>query len=548
MKVPHFAPLFSEREMAFINDTKNATKQDLIVASRLRQLLFGVTLDCPPGLAAAVTRALALDPGQRWPSASAFASAVSESLSDLTSSSTFVAVPGTPHRLDVWEAHFEGLRFAGREREVRIARDAWFAARAGRPTLLWIEGDEGAGKSAFFQLALRDAGGDGAAQLVGRGYHEGLARPYGAWQSILRTALSLRGAEERAWPAVSGLLAPGLEGTPEALDLADEVGMLLRAVAREGPVFVGIEDLDDCDPASIALLELLVSDVTPSPILFAVSADLEHGRHGGATRAARDRVRALQHVIWVQLRPLERAAVVRWFAQVLGREPTEALVRYVYGHTEGNAFFIEQVLRSLVEEGELDRVSAATQSPGLVRPPEAVAEIVRRRLDLLSKEAREVIQIAAVIGRDFDVDLLLGLTRLEEEQVLRALDEAEDAGILMPVRRSGGDWYEFTHGKIGEVHALAMNPRLRRRLHQRIAEALERRGGVSPSSLAWHWYEADDPERACDYALRAAEEALAAHDRLDAESLAALAAENAPDAARRTRARELAERAKALSD
>ncbi len=499
--------------------------------------------DCPAMLASVVARALDVTPENRWPSASAFADAAAACLEE-PSSSIVVPVVSRPgaDQLDRWEAHFEALRFAGREREVRLVRDAWTAARAGRTTVLYIEGEEGAGKSAFFELARRDAGADGAAQLVGRGYDVDVARPYGPWHAILREALTLRAAGERGWSAVTALTdATAATPVPERVRLFEEVGALIRAGGSEELLFVGLEDLESCDPASGALFEFLARDVNGAPVLLVATADTGHGAQTATVRDVRERLRALRNVVSVSLRPLGYDAVHGWFATALGHEPPEALVRYVYGHTEGNAFFVEQVVRSLVEQENLDDASDDQLHLLLSRQPapRAVAEVVHRRLERLSAAAREVTQIASVIGREFDVDLLLELTRRGEESVLDALDEAEAAGVLAPMRRPDGDWYRFDHVQIADVLADGINQRRRRQLHARIASALEERAGSPAVVLAGHWYEAGEHARASAHALRAAERALRVHDYDDAISAAVMAADAAEAGEDRCRAHEL---------
>lgn len=156
------------------------------------------------------------------------------------------------------------------------------------------------------------------------------------------------------------------------------------------------------------------------------------------------------------------------------------------GNTEGNAFFIEQVMRTMVERHDLDRLSSDTVRLELAAapPPEAVADVVERRLRGMSPAAREILQVAAVAGREFDVDLVLALSQRSEDALLEALDEAVSAGVLAPVQRAGGDWYRFTHSKLAHVLAQALNPRRRRKLHHQIAEALEQRGDSPVGTVA----------------------------------------------------------------
>jgi len=508
--------------------------------------------EIPSALAAVVARALEIEPSARWPTAGAFARAAAEAIDG---DATRIGLSGASNesaddgrRAIGLDGQFEALRLAGRDREIRIVRDAWSAARTGRTTVLWIEGEEGAGKSIFFRLAQREAIADGAVALVGRGYQTELTPPYGPWVPMLRSALTLRAAKERSWPSIAALTdARSDSAAPERAALYDEIAVLLSAAASRGPLFLGMDDIDWCDPASVSLFEYLSHALADVPILLATSATTDrvgaasHGAELG--RQTRERLRRLDHAVWLSLRPLGYEPVAAWLTRALGVEAPDELVRFVYGHTEGNAFFIEQVVRSLVEHGNMERMSSETGRIVLADypPPEAVADVVQRRLAGMSETAREVLQIAAVTGREFDVDMVLTLSKHQEDAVLDALDEATAAGVLEPVTGSTGDHYRFTQYKIAQVLAQTMNSRRRRRLHGRVAEVLSARdpGQVPSGALAWHWYHAGEMARASVAARAAARQALALHAYDDALTFGAMAAEAASTPSERSEAHEL---------
>ena len=521
-------------------------------ARRLSQPATPVRLlrdDCPAALSDVVARALDVEPKARWAGVATLAAAARTALSEPVEPGEGPGValrgPHAPDRLERWQAHFEALRVAGRAREARLVRDAWAAARSGRTTVLWIDGEEGSGKSSFFALAQREAAADGAHALVGRGYEADVAHPYGAWMPMLRSALDHWGRSLRAWPAIDALTDARQETPPPArAALFDEVEALLRAGAERTPLFVGVEDCDCCDPASLALLEFLVHALPDTRLLIAGTALSDASAADRRTRDVRERLRRRERVVWLTLRPLSYDAVAGWLSRALGREAPDEMVRFVYGHTEGNAFFIEQVVRSLVERGMIDRLADETSRVAFVDdpPPEAVADVVQRRLRGMSPGTREILQSAAVIGREFNVDLVLQLSRHPEDDVLDALDEAVAAGVLTPVRGTEvahGDWYRFTHNKLAQVLEQTLNARRRRRLHGQVACALEERPDTPAAATAWHWYHAGEVGRASQAARAAARRALALHDYDDALTFGALAVETARSAEERREAHEL---------
>jgi tetratricopeptide (TPR) repeat protein len=196
-------------------------------------------------------------------------------------------------------------------------------------------------------------------------------------------------------------------------------------------------------------------------------------------------------------------------------------VRAVFEMTEGNPFFIDETVRLLDAEDRLD--AANVETPWSVSLPQGVREVIGRRLDRLSDECNRVLTIAAVIGREFAISVLEQAVELPRDALLECLDEAAAARIVSD-QPSTGDGasplplghYAFTHALIREVLYEELTGPQRVRLHRRVAEVLDASyGGAADShlpELAHHFFEAapgGDVERAIDYGVRAAEQALA---------------------------------------
>ena len=192
---------------------------------------------------------------------------------------------------------------------------------------------------------------------------------------------------------------------------------------------------------------------------------------------------------------------------VNGAEP--AFVRALHGETEGNPFFIEEVVRHLREsERELHADISLTEA-GV---PDGVREVTARRLRRLDPESRQALQFAAVIGREFDYDVLEAVAPIHDDALIAALDDGVDARVLRETGRVGR--YAFTHALVRATLYDGLSRLRRARLHGRVGEAIVRLRGsdLDPylPQLAFHFAQAapvEQPDRAIDYALAAARRA-----------------------------------------
>jgi predicted ATPase len=161
------------------------------------------------------------------------------------------------------------------------------------------------------------------------------------------------------------------------------------------------------------------------------------------------------------LDPEETATLARSLAE---QEQIE-WIEQIYAETEGNPLFVVETVRARLNEGSED-----TRQGDVHRLPATVQAVIADRLAQLSSPARQIVELAATIGRVFAPALLVAATEVDEEMVAQALDELWRRRIL----RTGNDGYDFSHDKIREVAYAAIAPMQRRRLHRRVAQALEK--------------------------------------------------------------------------
>jgi hypothetical protein len=227
----------------------------------------------------------------------------------------------------------------------------------------------------------------------------------------------------------------------------------------------------------------------------------------------------------VALGGLDDREVAAFVAQVAGRALDAegvALARVIHAETEGNPFFVREVLRHLVETGTVERGEDGwtTRVPITdVGLPEGVRDVVGRRLARLSQAGYQALGVAAVVGAEFDLAVVQRAGGLGEDAVLSALDEAATARLIVD---SSATHYRFSHALVRATLYEALTAGRKVALHRRVAEAIETLYGAGLDdhlpALAYHWARASTPAaetaKAVGYACRAGERALAqlAHD------------------------------------
>jgi tetratricopeptide (TPR) repeat protein len=269
-------------------------------------------------------------------------------------------------------------------------------------------------------------------------------------------------------------------------------------------VVIVLDDLHWSDRPTLQLVRHLLRSPQPRRALLVGTfreSEVEGAHPLNALLADARRDGALERV---PLGGLARGEVGE-LVQALGADASADFVAALHGETEGNPFFIEEVLRHV---GTVD----ATTSLDDAGVPEGVREVISRRLRRLGDDAREALQVAAVIGREFDFDLLEAVAPLEGDALVAALDAAVEAGVLRESGRVGH--YAFGHALLQATLYDGLSALRRARLHGRVGEAVValRATDLDPHlpALAHHFAQAAPAgkhERAIDFALAAARRA-----------------------------------------
>jgi class 3 adenylate cyclase len=404
----------------------------------------------------------------------------------------------------------------------------------GRRVVL-LSGEPGMGKTTLASSFAKQAFETGAVVLYGH-CDEDLGIPYQAWsealthlvrhapESLLAEHVAARGGElVRLVPD----LAPRVPVNVASTDAESERYLLFGAVtdvlmrmSALAPVVLVLDDLQWADRPTVQLLRHVVtSEVTLRMLVIGTfrSSEITSEHPLAETLAALHRESGVERLALRGLGDDELLSLLETIAGHGMAEEGVVLRDALLAETQGNPFFVGEMLRHLVEtnaiyQGQDGRwvTSPDLRASGL---PVSIREVIGRRVSRLGAETQRVLSLASVVGRDFDVDVLVRIADVGEDAALDICDAAVTAGVLSEGEIAGR--YAFAHGLVEHALYDALSAGRAARAHRAVAAALEDICGDNPgervSALAYHWAHATRPEdgsKAIDYAQRAGDRAL----------------------------------------
>ena len=421
----------------------------------------------------------------------------------------------------------EGLfSFFGRASELEQLETAYKEARNGLKVAL-IAGEPGIGKTALAAQTARSRARVGATVLFGS-CDEVVSAPYRPWIVALTPVLrhasatpltNLEPMHARALDQlVAGTVAPEVgagDSETERFLLFEAVASLLEATSEEQPFLLVLDDIQWADAASLDLLRHVVGASSRiRGVIAATYRDSEFARGAPLTSLLAELWRE-PGVIRIALRGLADVELLELMEAAAGHEMPSAGVALSHAlqrETNGNPFFTVELLRHLAETGAFQlgddgRYSVVGDLDTLALPT-SVREVVAHRVARLGDDFGSVLAIAAVIGQEFELDVLAAASDREEDELLDLLERAATASLVIESHDVPGR-YRFVHALIAHTLAQDLGPTRRQRAHLRIAQALEALDGERSgrlAELARHWLAATrpaEPERALHYLRRA---------------------------------------------
>lgn len=422
-------------------------------------------------------------------------------------------------------------RFVGRTEELASLRRWLDEAIAGSPRAVAVLGESGSGRGALLRQLGPEVRLRGGSLVIARARIGSVRTPYGIWSQVLQALRRLPDAPTRTWHELMHL-DPGIPGTAEGragskYRLLEELSEYIRLAARARPLVLILDEMQWVDTASWDVLDHLLTQLERERILVGLTIREDPGQTDIVERR-----RTLQRIDYyheLRLSRLTRDEVKRWLESAMHRQEVgRELLAYIYRHTEGNPLVIVQLLRCMVEEESLWHNGKKWEwsPPSELQLPSGIDAVVARRITRFSPVTQNVLRTAAVIGREFEVDILLGSGAGDAATVRNAIDEAIAADILHPNYERGGGGQAFAHPQIADAFVESIPPDRLASTHERVARALQDRPR-SASDTAVHYDWAGCAPDAYRYSMEAASHAESVYSYDAAGEFLQIAARNA---------------------
>jgi class 3 adenylate cyclase/tetratricopeptide (TPR) repeat protein len=424
--------------------------------------------------------------------------------------------------------------FVGREAELAALRQALDQAGAGHGQVVAVVGEAGVGKSRLVYEFVQARHTPGWLVLESASVSYGKATPYFPVVDLLKRYVHVEDSDEprtvraKVTGQVLTLDETLQETIPALLWLLDALPddspfrtleppqrrqrtleALKRVLLRESqvqPLLLVFEDLHWIDAETQALLDNLVESLPTAHLLLLVNYRPEY-QHGWGSKT---------YYTQLRLDPLPPASAEAVLDALLGQDPSLVpLKRVLIERTEGNPFFLEESVRTLIETGVLigePGTYRLAQSLPTIQVPATVQAVLAARIDRLPPDAKRLLQTAAVIGMEVPLPVLQAVAALPEAALYTALAQLQAAEFLYEMRLFPERAYTFKHALTQQVAYQSLLTSTRQQVHQQIAQVFESHfaetATTQPELLAHHYTEAGCPEPAVAYWQRAGQRAV----------------------------------------
>jgi serine/threonine protein kinase/tetratricopeptide (TPR) repeat protein len=426
-------------------------------------------------------------------------------------------------------------RIIGRQAELEESKILWRRVTQDQGQALLISGEPGIGKTRLMREIITHTEVSGGKSLLGECYAESNS-PYSAFTQITRQAIDMLSKEHLDLPetVLADLLSltpdirfrfPGIEPNPrldpesEQQRLFENMLLLLSNLSSNEPLLVVVDDAHWADSGTVAMLHHLIRRTHHLPVMILATyreVELKESRPFNEMLLDLNRQRLGYRI---KLERLDKEATRQLLKSIFAEDISDEFLDGIYRETNGNPFFIEEVCRALVESGAVYFENGEWQRVSMdeLQIPQGVQVAVEYRLTNLPKEYQDILRMASIIGREFSFEILSTALEMDEDMIIDGLEAAEEAQMIQEIEGSSDVTFIFVHALVPSAIADSVRTLRRRKLHKRVADAIETVNPRDYEGLAYHFGEAGDDTQAIKYYTLAGERAAEAFANQDAE-------------------------------
>ena len=418
----------------------------------------------------------------------------------------------------------------GRDAVWQQMQTIWQETAGGHPTLLTISAEAGLGKTRLATELMEWASRQGIHTATAHCYAAGgrLAfAPIVAWLRSPVLTQARPSIEPHGFAEAARLLPELLQEHPDLptpLPVAPQTEawhrqQLFEALARLAlpaphPLLLVLDDAHWCDADTLEWVQYLFHTNPQAPLLLLATVRPEETPVDHPMSELQRQLARVGRLKQLELTPLTSTETAQLVGQLAGHIAENGLDahfdRQIFAETEGNPLFILETVRSTLDAGQTQVKSNHHSDTLSATLPPKIRAIMETRLMRLSPAARDLVAIAALIGRAFTLDVLTHVAEMDEDELLLALDELWQQRIVREATagETAGGAYDFSHDKLREVARATLSPMMRRMLHRRLASALEELFAANldeaAAQIGLHYEHAGQPTAAIGFYQRAA--------------------------------------------
>ncbi|MCB9076429.1 MAG: protein kinase [Anaerolineaceae bacterium] len=514
----------------------------------------------PNDLQAVILKLLAKSPHERYATAGEARRALAPIIERLTTPDAAAGEAEVPSLTDD-PANVQALleriargKMVGREEELQKLKEHWDLVRLGEletEPLVIISGEGGIGKTRLLRELQVYSGLRDGYIIYGRAHEQDAGTPYALFARVLRNYIAeqpadvlqnqmsgfMAGEVVKLVPQVAEKMGyiqpnPSLEPSAERTRLLDQISRFILNIAQDQPALLLLDDLHFADPGSLDILNTLMARSPGNSLMIAAAYRDVALSYSHPVNRFINSLRSAGLVRQFPLRRLPQGATKQLLESLLANKVSRKFLRSIYEATEGNPLFVEELIKSLVVDGQLQWLEGRWEqrSDTLPHIPGSIKAVLGRRLERISEPTLELLRLSAVIGRSFGLDLLLEASAYDDDKIQWAIEEALSAQLIEVVRIIDQPpeqidtgivvYYQFQHALIRETLYEELRPLRRRRLHRRVGAALERMAADhayrNPAILARHFIAGAEDEKAVAYLRQAGKKAIEVHANQEA--------------------------------